>query len=141
MTTHRVSSWNGVIRVLSRYEPRTILRVEKGVLGHPKTAGMTTSIGLPEGQLADYRLVLSSGAGLHVKDFGSHYEAHIDEVHPDVDAMEHLRRDAPGVYIAGGAALGAAVGRTLGTSKNATLVGALFGGLIAAAIAASREDG
>lgn len=139
MTTHRVSTWTGVSRVLRQYAPRTVFQVEKGILPHPLAAGMTRSVGLPEGQSADYRLVLAGGSGLHVKDFGTHYEAHIDEVHPDVDAIEHLRKDAPGVFIAGGTALGAFVGSSLGTSKEATLVGGLFGGLLAAVLAGRRE--
>lgn len=140
MSTHRVSNWKGMVRVLRQYEARTTFRVGKGVLSHPLAAGMRQSIGLPEGQNADYRLVLADGAGLHVKDFGTHYEAHIDEVHPAVDAVEHLRKDAPGVFVAGGVALGAAIGRSIGTSKDATLVGGALGGIFAAMLAAARED-
>jgi hypothetical protein len=100
---------------------------------------MSLSVGLPEGQAADYRLVLADGAGLHVKDFGTHYEAHIDEVHPEVNAVEHLRRDAPGVFVVGGAALGAAIGAGAAKSKEAALVGAAIGGLFAAILAAARD--
>jgi hypothetical protein len=140
MTTHRVTTWNGLVRVLNNYTPRTIVHLEKGLLPHPRTAGMTSSIGLPEGQVADYRLVLAGGAGLHVKDFGTHYEAHIDEVHPEVNIAEHLRRDAPAMYVAAGAAIGAAVGRSVGASKNGTLVGAAIGGVFAAMIAMADDE-
>jgi len=99
---------------------------------------MSRSVGLPEGQDSDYRLVLADGAGLHVKDFGTHYETHIDEVHPDVDIVEHLRRDAPGVFVASGAALGAVIGGGVGSSKNSTFVGAAIGGLFATMLAAFR---
>jgi hypothetical protein len=133
------ATWGGAIRLLREYEPRTILRVEKGLLPHPRTAGMLPSIGLPEGQLADYRLVLAHGQGFHVKDFGTHYEAHIDEVHPDVNAIEHLRKDAPGVFVAGGAALGAVIGRSVGTSKEATLAGAAIGAVFAALLTSLDE--
>jgi len=136
---HHLPTWGGVVQVLQQYAPRTVCRVEKGVLPHPCAAGMKASIGMPEGQTADYRLVLLGGAGFHVKDFGSHYEAHIDEVHPDVNAIEHLRRDAPGVFIASGAALGAVIGRSVGTSKEATLAGAALGGLFAALLTSARE--
>lgn len=129
-----------MIRVLRQYEARTTVRLRKGVLPHPLAVGMSRSIGIPEGQDADFRLVLTDGSGLHVKDFGSHYEAHIDEVHPDVNVVEHLRKDAPGIFVAGGVALGAAIGRSIGTSKDATFVGAALGGLFAAMLAAARED-
>ena len=138
--THTVSTWNGVVRVLRGYPPRTAMHISKGILPHPRTFGMTGSIGMPEGQLADFRRVLANGQGLHVKDFGSHYEAHIDEVHPDVNAIEHLRRDAPGVFIAGGTALGAVIGKSVGTTANATLLGAAIGGLVAALLTNSSEE-
>ena len=140
MSQHQVSSWRGVVRVLGQYAPRTTFRVEKGVLCHPRAAGMSPSMGLPEGQIGDFRLALPNGGGLHVKDFGTHYEAHLDEVHPDVNLVEHLRKDAPGVFIAGGVALGAVVGRSVGTSKDGTLVGAALGGLFAALLASTQDD-
>ncbi len=140
MTTHRVTTWNGVVRVLKQYSPRTVVEIPKGGLPHPRAAGLSRSIGLPEGQSSDYRALLRGGAGLHVKDFGTHYEAHIDEVHPDVDAIEHLRVDAPGVFVAGGVALGAVVARSLGASRDATVVGGVLGGLLAALVA-TRDDG
>lgn len=93
---------------------------------------------MPEGQDADYRLVLLGGAGFHVRDFTTHYDAHIDQVHPDVNPVEHLRRDAPRAFIASGVALGALVGRGVGTSKEATLAGAAIGGLFAALLASTR---
>jgi hypothetical protein len=66
-----------------------------------------------------------------VKDFATHYEVHLDAVHPSVNLHEHLRVDAPGTYIAGGAALGALLGSALGKSKESTFVGAAVGGLVA----------
>jgi hypothetical protein len=140
VSNHRASTWNGVVRVLQNYTPRTICRVEKGLLPHPRAVGMKLSIGMPEGQSADYRLLLPRNEGLHVKDFGTHYEAHIDEVHPDVNAIEHLRRDAPGAFIASGVALGAMIGKRVGTTKDAALAGAALGGLFAALLVSARED-
>jgi hypothetical protein len=133
-------TWARVITTLQQYEPRTTARVEKGHLPHPLAAGMKSSIGMPEGQTADYRLVLQGGAGLHVKDFGTHYEAHIDEVHPDVNAIEHMRRDAPGMFVASGAALGAVIGKSVGSSKDATIVGAVLGAAFAALLASANND-
>lgn len=138
MNGYRQATWGSVIQLLAHHSPRTVCRVEKGALPHPLAAGMKRSIGMPEGQAADYRLVLLGGAGFHVKDFTTHYEAHIDEVHPDVNAIEHLRRDAPGTFIASGVALGAIVGRGVGTSKEAALAGAALGGLFAALLTSAR---
>jgi hypothetical protein len=132
MTAINFSGWPDVVLFLARNPAGSVLRLLKGVLPHPKTFGMTTSIGLPEGQRADYRKRLASGAGFHVKDFGAHYEAHLDRVHPDLNLVEHLRVDAPGTFIAGGAALGALAGLALGGSKDNVLVGAALGGLLSA---------
>ncbi len=130
-------SWRDVATSLWHQPAGTILCLRKGLLVHPRRAGMKQSIGLPEGQLADYRRLLSGGRGLHVKVFRNHYEAHIDEVHPDVNPIEHLRQDAPGVFIGGGVALGAAVGAAVGRSGSSTAVGAAIGGVLAALIAAA----
>lgn len=132
MTTINVSAWADVIMFLAKNPVGSVLRLPKGILPHPKTFGMTTSVGLPEGQRADYRKQLARGAGFHVKDFGTHYEAHLDRVHPDVNLVEHLRVDAPGTFVAGGAALGALAGLALGGSKDDVLVGAALGGLLSA---------
>ena len=93
---------------------------------------MTVSLGFPSGQIADYRKQLVGGSGFHVRDFGTHYEAHIDAVHPNVDFIEHLRKDAPGTFVSGGAALGALLGNAIGRSQNATIVGAAVGALLGA---------
>jgi hypothetical protein len=132
MIIQNFSTWVSVSAFLRRYALGTVLRVPKGLLPHPKTFGMTESVGLPEGQAADYRKVLPGGRGFHVRDFVTHYEAHLDAVHPAVNLHEHLRVDAPGTYVAGGAALGALLGSAMGKSKDSALVGAAVGGLLAA---------
>jgi hypothetical protein len=138
MKPNDIRSWQDVLAILSGKPWRSVVRLNKGILPHPKTAGMKPSIGLPLGQTADYRLVLAEGAGLHVRDFGRHYEVHLDEVHPDVNFFEHLRRDAPVTFVAGGAAFGAAVGGALGKDSSSALIGGLIGGALAALAAAEK---
>lgn len=133
--TAAASTWANVVQTLEAHPPLTIMQVGKRGTPHPRTFLMTPSIGLPVGQSADYRRVLPCGRGFHVRDFGTHYEAHIDEVHPAVDLLEHLRRDSPGTFVAGGAGVGAALGALLGRSKEATLAGALLGALLASVAA------
>lgn len=140
MSHQYVRSWRDAVALLRFEAPRTVLRVPKVWLPHPLTAGMTTSIGLPEGQLADYRLRLQGTAGLHVKDFGEHYEIHVDEVHPDVNPIEHLRRDSPGTFVAGGAALGALIGSALGKKSDSVIGGAVLGGILAALLASNKDS-
>jgi len=133
-------TWREVISALSAEPKGAVARVPKGFLPHPSAAGMKESIGLPVGQTADFRLLLASGAGFHVQDHGTHYEAHIDEVHPDVDPFEHVRKDAPGTFIVGSAALGAMVGGAIGRKGEFALVGAALGALGGLLLAAVQED-
>jgi len=110
------------------------------MLPHPQVVGMTLSIGLPEGQVADYRYAFSDGSGVHVKDFGGHYQVHLDEVHPGVDPIEHLRRDAPEALIGGSVALGAIIGGIFGKSWQSALTGAAIAGLAGVILAAKPEE-
>ncbi len=132
MNTIALRTWQDVVLALSHRPAGTILRLRKGLLVHPRRAGMKPSVGLPEGQSADWRRRLAGGRGLHVKVFRDHYEAHIDRVHPDVNPVEHLRQDAPGVFVGGGVALGAALGAAVGRWGSSTAVGAALGGVLAA---------
>lgn len=137
-------SWSEVIDILTRHPWRTRVKLPKGLLPHPAAAGMSSSVGIPEGQVADYRLVLPDGSGLHVKDFVEYYEAHLDEVHPDVNWVEHLRQDAPGSFVGGSAAVGAALGALFGRSWKSALAGAAIAGLLGAVLAAEAttdDDG
>ena len=127
------TSWEQVLETLWQEPAGTVLRAPKHWLPHPEDAGATRSLGLPVGQSADFRWRVGSFcAGLHARDFHDHYEAHIDEVNPACDVVDHLRQDAPKAYVAGAAALGALVGLLLGRSKDATLMGAGLGALAGA---------
>ena len=115
------------------------MKIPKGRLPHPQVFKMNPSIGLPQGQRSDFRRRIRGGAGFHVKDFGTHYEAHIDRVHPEVDVVEHLRRDAPGTFVGGGVTLGAALGAAIGRSPKAALAGAAIGGVLAALMTSTNQ--
>ena len=127
------SDWRRVLEALKAESPGTILRMPKNWLPHPEDAGAKRAIGMPMGQRADFRWRLSDCSGFHIRDFGSFYEAHIDQIDPSCDPVEHLRQDAPGGYVAGAAALGALFGLLLGGGKDAALVGAGLGTLVGVA--------
>lgn len=128
--TRNAAVWANVARELAAHPPGTILRVPKWRYPYPVDAGAHVSIGLPLGQSADFRWRLAGCAGLHVRDYGAHYEAHIDQVDPGCDPIEHLRQDAPEVFLAGAGAIGALLGALLGRSSEATIVGAGLGTLL-----------
>ena len=114
------SYWASIVLEL-RGEPwRTSILISKENAPDPVRMGMRTSVGLPVGQSADYRLQLADGAGLHVQDCGDYWSVHLDEVDPSSSLLGHLRKDAPRV-LAGGIVL---IGATLG----AVVFGFIFRG-------------
>ena len=138
MNAGYIYTWQAIAMQLIRHPWGTTLRIEKHHVEHPRDAGMKPSTGLPVGQRQDWRVTYPTCGGLHVRDFGDYYSAHLDRVNPNCDPIGHVVSDTP--QIAGGVALGALVGLAFGKSKEAALVGALFGGLIGIASAASQAE-
>ena len=124
------SKWWVVIARLRKMPPGKELRLSKAQFAHPRQVGMRPSIGLPKGQGADYRLRLNDGSGLHVHDFGTHYRAHLDQVDPETSLIDHLRLDAPALFVLGAGWLGNRVARA-GRSKANPWGVAFVSGLIA----------
>jgi hypothetical protein len=92
---------------------------------------MTASIGLPIGQVANYRKTLRDNTPFRVNDFGTHYEAHLEAVHCTLDLARYVPGEGPAAHVSGAVALGALLGSAVGKSKNAVLAGAAIGGLAA----------
>jgi len=130
--TARTTTWRDVHDFLRSHPPGEILRLPKYVLPHPEDAGAARSVGLPLGQAADFRWRLRDCRSLHVRDFQTHYEAHIDFVDPSCDPVEHLRRDLPEGYVGAVAAIGGLLGALIGGSREAAVVGAGLGAAVAA---------
>lgn len=141
MSRLNIWTWDQVGLCLKQEQPGTVLRIPKWQIEHPSTGGLTPSLGLPVGQRADFRLRYSDCRGLHVHDFGEHYEIHLDEVHPECGLVEHLRRDAPGTYLGAATALGAFAGLLLGKSRDAVVAGAFVGALLGALTGAPEGKG
>ncbi len=132
-----VLTWAQVAQHLARNGRSACITIQKWQVEHPRVAGMRRSLGLPLGQMADWRMPYPGCHGLHVREFPDHYSVHIDRVNPHCDLPGHVAADAPAV--GGGAALGALVGLVLGESAGAMLVGALIGGALGASATATKE--
>jgi len=132
--------WERVMAQARTVPPRTFIQYPKYQLPHPRDAGARVSVGLPRGQIADYRFPPDHRCrGLHVQEFDGCWEIHVDEVHPECGALDHLRRDAPGAWTCLGAAVGGLLGAALGRSKGAAAIGAGLGALLARS--SSRDAG
>jgi len=133
-----VWTWQQIAGVLAHEVAGARVRIEKYLIEHPTDGGLRPGVGLPVGQQADFRLILPDCRGLHVQDFGTHYEAHLDQTDPACDAVRHLMEDAPGTFIVGTALVGGLVGLLLGRSKDAFAAGLFLG---AGAACAFRSSG
>lgn len=117
---------------LARLPPKSEVWLRPGTLPHPSEAGAARSLGLPRGQLRDWRFAPNPDAsGVHVHEMhGGVFAAHLDRVHPDAGLVAHLRADAPEVLLAGGPLVGAAVGLLVGRPGLFFTIGAAIGALL-----------
>ena len=134
-------TWTQVANLLAQQPAGTRLRITKSWMEHPVDGGLRHGVGLPVGQVADYRLRLPDCRGLHVQDFGEHYEAHLDQTDPACDAMQHLAQDAPVACVVGAAVVGGLLGLLAGQSKEALLAGLAIGAGLGGVAAAAAHGG
>ena len=132
-----VLTWAQIAADLRRQPLPVCVRLAAWQVEHPQAAGMTRSLGLPVGQLADWRMPHPNCHGLHVREYPGYYTAHVDQVNPRCDLPGHVAADVP--LVGGGAALGALVGLILGESASGMLLGAVLGGALGAAAASAQE--
>ena len=136
MTSQMPTSWKQVVDLLAGEQPGSILRIPKGRLPHPSEEGARPSIGMPEGQIGDFRFRLSDRSCLHVRMFNKYYEAHLDQVDSACDLFSHLLQGAPNSFAATSAGVGALVGLVVGGKKEGMLVGGLIGMVLGGMIVA-----
>jgi hypothetical protein len=104
----------------------------------PATAGARRDLGLPVGQLADWRFPAAADCtGLHVHEHADRYEAHIDQVHPACGLVEHVRVDAPQLLVVIGALVGTGLG--LGGGTGRAVLGLVLGAALGAAFTRPRQ--
>lgn len=127
----RIWLWHEVAQLLTAQPAGAVLRLQKHQVEHPSAAGLVASMGLPIGQRSDFRWSHGSAVGLHVRDFGAHYEAYLERTDAARRLVEQLGTQAHGSHVAAMAALGALAGTLLGKKPEAVLAGAAVGGLLA----------
>lgn len=132
--------WSQIISNLVQAGPSSVARVPAHQMQHPRDAGITQTFGVPYGQRASYRAMLTDGSTLCIEEFGEVYEARLESP-PMVPHPAAARRSAPAETVAGLAALGALLGLAFGGRKESVLTGALLGGVSGLATVAVTEAG
>ncbi len=111
----------------------TVILVKMPKDVHPEQYGAKRSTGLSKGQLEDWRFPPDdAGQGMHLHKYHDHWSAHLDRWHPEANMIEHLRYDAPGVYMGVMGAVGGLLGFVLAPEKERveyTWSGVLLGSL------------
>ena len=140
-STERARSQWEYVRAFARAHVGETVYAPKHAIAHPRDAGAYASIGLPAGQDADFRFPPDHNCrGLHVQSIDANWAIHIDQVHPACGVAEHVRRDAPGAWIASGAALGGALGLLFSRKAEGALAGAFLGAMLAAVTVQSGAE-
>lgn len=88
-------AWTNLTNYVLRCPAHYDIVVLKDSYIHPLQAGFVYSAGEPKSQLADYRMAVYGGKGLHILEYQNHYLVHWDLVDPSVDFVEHIKQDAP----------------------------------------------
>ena len=89
------ADWAAVLEALREHGEGAQATISRADIVHPAAAGAVRSVGLPVGQVADWRFPpMHDGGGLHVQDFGQGgWRAHLDAVHPSVSLPGHMEHD------------------------------------------------
>lgn len=87
-------SWNQMYQYLLKYPTGTEFEITKGEVGSIPQWVHVTILGEPQGELRQYRDSKKHNS-LHIREFKTHYTAHIDKYNPEKDGVSHLIYDAP----------------------------------------------
>jgi hypothetical protein len=106
-----MQTWHSIIKRVLKMPPHKPIIVPIDEVQDPEKEGAVRTIGEIGVHKADYEFTLKDGRRVHIRKHKDYYEVHWDKVSPLVNAIEHLRQDAPHWWIllwtAGGAIMGA----------------------------------
>lgn len=89
-------TWPELITQIRDRAPGVPTMVPKAQIVHPLSVpGAHRALGLPQGQIADWRFTLEDCRSVHVKEYADIYAVHLDRVDPDCSPTEHWRQDVP----------------------------------------------
>jgi len=122
-------NWVSIINEVLRRSPHEDITIPEDLLPDPEVVGFIKTIGEPQGEIAQYELMLHDGRRIHVRKFRGFYKVHWDYFSPLRDPINHLRYDAPHWWVLSitglSSTLGALIGHLIDKEKGA------FYGLIA----------
>lgn len=120
-----MKTWSEILNELSSSPFGTKVTILKNEIISPKDAGAVKSIGVPYGQIADWRFKPETNCtGLHIHEYSNEWVAHLDQVHPQCSLIRHLKYDAPGTLLTITSSTGLILGKLL---KNKPMIGGGIG--------------
>jgi len=137
MTNAASNFWGSVLHALCGMHDDAALLYYKAGVPHPRAAGAVPSLGLPRGQLTDWRFRPEHPChGLHIQEYADRWEGRLDRPSRGTASMTYVHGNAEAARLATGAAFGALIGLAVSERDHGegALVGAGFGFLLALAL-------
>ena len=87
-------TWDEVRARVAALPRGGVLAIPKGAIAHPASAGAVRAVGLPVGQLRDFRFPPDRACqGVHVHEYARDWRVHLDRVHPSCSLLGHFFAD------------------------------------------------
>lgn len=93
------SSWSELIKLVQGLAPHVDLLVKKSQVVEPWLFGFRkSSVGWKKGALRHWRLALSNGRSIHIREYADHFKIHWDFADPRKNPFKHLVYDTRRLY-------------------------------------------
>ena len=94
-----IASWNDLIKSVQELPPHVDLLIKKSQVIEPWLCGFRkSSIGWRKGALRNWRLALSNGKSIHIREYADHFKIHWDIADPRKNPLKHFVYDTRRLY-------------------------------------------
>jgi len=93
------ASWNELIRLVQELPPHVDLLIKKSQVIEPWMCGFRRSkMGWKKGALRNWRLALSNGKSIHIREYSDYFRVHWDIADPRKNPFKHFIYDTRRLY-------------------------------------------
>ncbi|MEM0121116.1 MAG: hypothetical protein QW514_04500 [Thermoprotei archaeon] len=94
-----LASWNDLIKHVQELPPHVDLLIKKSQVKEPWLYGFRkSSIGWRKGAMRTWRLALTNGKGIHIREYSDHFKIHWDIADPRKNPLKHFVYDTRRLY-------------------------------------------